>query len=80
MVLVTVVQFEILNCLVTVVNLAYVYIYGGRETYFCCNCTAGGVVGGRGEWGTLLEASNWTPRCNMNKSGIGFTSLPYMVW
>ena len=25
------------------------------------SCGAGDEVGGRGEWGTLLEASNWIP-------------------
>ena len=25
-------------------------------------CRAGGVMGGRGEWGTILESSNWTLR------------------
>ena len=30
-------------------------------------------MGGRGKWGTLLEASDWTPRCNRNKYGVRFT-------
>ena len=47
-----------------------------EEGGICCG--AGYVVGGRGEWGTLLEASNWTTGANLVSVGTYF--FLYTVW